>query len=409
MTPLCELVKKHTQTKRITFYKMSSSERTSSGQSDIHSTPVRGKDFRSTIDGESNSLPASRPLSRKLDQLSLGDQKIGSMVTPDTSRMSPVNGGSPVTSQVSVGSVGGSAVAALLPKHYDLTPVMRNTSHEYVEDAKGKKDRSRMVSPDDHDMLHGEHLALPSGLGSHEAGPSMPGLRTDRKSGLGEPIQFPSRKFYTFTSREQYEDSIFHAHEYQPSGLIQYQPDRDDDFRDIGILNDEGLQQIFAIRGEQSSDTGAIHRRLDLQEASSMGERQLSIPSIHLAYSMHGSIASYTECDDEESLQFLRDDGSLSSRGSSLYLPDHDEQPGSVLSLGPSQRGAVVLEELHRVVKEKKPKPMEWLQSMEADQGQVAEAASSKLLRRHATEEVPQRRQTMPPVFTSSDTRIQTP
>ncbi len=388
---------------------MSSSERTATEQSDIHSTPVRGEDCRNTIDGESSSLTATRPLTRKLDQLLISDSMSNTTVTPDSSRASPVNGGSPVTSQVSVGSVHRSAAACLLPKHYDLTPVMRNTSHEYVEDTKKKKDRSRMVSPDDQDMLYGEHLALPTGLGSHEIGPSMPGLHTKRKSGLDEPIQFPSRKFYTFTSREQYEDSIFHPHNHQPSGLVQYQPDRDDDFRDIGRLNEEGLEEIFATRGERSGEE--IHRRLDMQEnsISSMGERQSSIPSIHLAYSMHGSIASYTECDDEESLQFLRDDGSLSSRGSSLYLPDQDDLTGPGLSLGPSQRGAVVLEELHRVMKERKPKPMEWLQSMEAKQGQVAEAASSKLLRRHTSDELPQRRQTMPAIFTSVDARIQTP
>lgn len=393
---------------------MPSSERSPSKQSDIHSTPVRSKDFRKTIEGDRDSSIDNRPLLRKLDQLSLSGQRsnrIGGMVTPEASRVSPVNGGSPVTSQVSVGSVGPSMAAALLPKHYDLTPVMRNTSHEYVEDARNKKDRSRMVSPDDHDMLHGEHLALPSGLGNHENGPPMPGLQLERKTGLNEPIQFPSRKFYTFTSREQYEDSVFLTHEHQPTGLTPYQPDRDDDLRDIGILNDEGLEQIFAIRGEHSTNTGESHRnhRLDLQDGCSLGERQSSIPSIHLAHSMHGSIASYTECDDEESLQFFRDDGSLSSRGSSLYLPDQDELPGAVLSLGPSQRGAVVLEELHRVMKKKKPKPMEWLQSMEADRDQVAEAASSKLLRRLSPEEIPQRRQTMPPVFPSSDSRIQMP
>ena len=211
----------------------------------------------------------------------------------------------------------------------------------------------------------------------------------------------------------------------------QYQPTRDDE--GVGNLPPEALAQIFiARRGATAAATaeagGESHHnhRLNtqhiinaataaptsatstantshLQQPYPMDDRQGSIPSIHLAHHLHGSTASYTTCDDtledeESSLQYYEgahnnsnnnnngsgnnnnsnsnfnhnDDWSLSSRSSSLYLPDDaagtttaaaagtaagtatstattlPTQP--ILALGPSHSRTIVMEELSRVI-----------------------------------------------------------
>jgi hypothetical protein len=526
------------------------SQREQTDRSETNTVRAMSSDRRNTIDGE--AFLVNPPLLRKIEHLSVtassdpaipsSQQGISSrsspdfdrvspthrgMLTPDPNRRSPAGGSSPSTSQVSVGSVPPTLVAAAFPTaprgHFDLTPVTRNTSRDYVEDtmrggggstAKGAMTKSAatdhyaVVSPEDRggvmdEFLHGEHLALPSDLTS-EDGPPMPPLQPERSRSLGtldhealrqhdaafdrhevgpdvaEPVQFPARKFYTFTSREQYEEAINREQQHQAyypqtAQHQAYQPSRDDDLEGVGTLPPEALRQIFITRrpsadaSSSASEESHGNHRLVFQNPFPLGERQGSIPSIHMAHQLHGSATSYTDhtenTEDEESLLYLRggdDEASLSSRGSSLYLPDHDKEIASAVhsvpSLGPSLRGAVVMEELNRVMvdarrnhpssalpqarppndgedvdharrkrkqlkkEEKQKSAMDWLQSVEADQNVLAEAASSKFLTGRGPQVTPtspsiadavppladrnpsQRRQTMPPVFAGSST-----
>jgi len=105
--------------------------------------------------------------------------------------------------QVSVGSIDPSIPLPFM-KPYDLTPVKRNTSGEYVAP----------VTPGE--FLHGEHLALPADLNEDTGGPALPPLKMSPTKppivaiglppeGNEEPpmvpaIQFPARKFYPFTA-----------------------------------------------------------------------------------------------------------------------------------------------------------------------------------------------------------------
>ena len=338
--------------------------------------------------------------------------------TPDGNRRSPAAGNSPSTSQVSVGSVAPTLVAAaLMPRHhYDLTPVTRNTER-YVDDRDEPK--NNIVSPEDE--LHGEHLALPSSFVSTAEGPTLPPLQSTlneqmlwehhvqmQEQQLDAPIQFPSRKSYTFTSREQYEEDLQRE---QPSPLSDhlrpYQPSRQEDLEGVGSIPAEAVSQIFNRRIDEESH--ANHRFL--RQPFPLEERQASIPSLHLAHPLQGSNThSFTDHtteggDDEESLQYVgQDDGdsldaSLSSRTSSLYLPDetaatpHPQPPqdAPILSLAPAHHAdTVVMEELSRVMaddthrkrkrRQQKRAMADWLETLTADPEQLAEAASSKFL-----------------------------
>jgi hypothetical protein len=390
--------------------------------------------------------------------------------TPDGNRRSPAAGNSPSTSQVSVGSVNPTVVASAA-KHFDLTPVTRNSA-AYVEDTKG------MVSPEEE--LQGVHLALPSDFGSGDGPSSSSTLpmqlhgRTRSVSALNEqmlwqhdawlkeqeqirtePVQF-ARKFYTFTSREQYEDGIAEAaaekqNNYSLPYLTPYQPSRDDDLQGVGFLPQEELSQIFIPRRSSTVTAGeshANHRLTGLDQPVNMDDRQVSIPSIHLAHPLQSSTTqSFTDHtdnteEDEESLVYLQggdDCGSLdASLSSSLYLPDDDKAPATgnpVLSLAPT--GTFVMEELSRVMenarnnsmssqrasdssagavvgggsrrkrkqRKREERAMDWLQSVEADGNVLAEAASSKFLLSQkvehnatstATSPKAERRQTLP-------------
>lgn len=385
--------------------------------------------------------------------------------------------GSPSTSQVSIGSVLPSLVASLLPssagRHYDLTPVTRNTSellaHQYVDASNPIDDGyGNLVSPEDQDVLHGEHLAFPADLSGPDTpgltGPSIPKLRSSQRAqsvgsldqntllkasagqaSLGElneecaipdPVQFPSRKFYSFTSRQQYDlatqqmgdDGSTDGH----VGLEPYQPSRQDDaFGGVEGIPEEELRGIFIARRRGtngSSSGGESHANHRLLNPIPMDERQWSIPSIHMAQSLHGTTASYTEntdYDDDESLLYIRgdDDASLSSRCSSLYLPDETagEPLGSALPM-PSNRsafprhilqpqvvmnpqvlmehaaqrdqaedndldltgravdGGPAVDRRKRKQRKREERAFEWLQSVQGNNEVLAEAASSKFL-----------------------------
>jgi hypothetical protein len=385
--------------------------------------------------------------------------------------------GSPSTSQVSIGSVPPSLAASLLPgstpRHYDLTPVTRNTSellaHQYVDASNPIDDGyGNLVSPEDQDVLFGEHLTFPADLSGPDTtgtGPSIPKLRSAQRAQsvgsldqntilkasagqapLGElhedcaipdPVQFPARKFYSFTSRQQYDqvtqgqmgdDDSVEGH----VGLEPYQPSRDDDFGGVGGVPEEELRGIFIERRRGTNGSGAggeSHANHRLLNPIPMDERQWSIPSIHMAQSLQGTMTSqsYTEntdYEDDESLLYIRgdDDASLSSRCSSLYLPDETagEPLGSALPM-PSNRsafprhilqpqvvmnpqvlmehsaqrdqaedndldltghadGGLAVDRRKRKQRKREERAFEWLQSVQGNGDVLAEAASSKFL-----------------------------
>jgi len=173
---------------------------------------------------------------------------------------------SPSASQVSVGSAPYSFPAGLLQRHYDLTPVMRNTSINDANDAFAStlngppppppsppKPRpahphgAASISPNQDQDLIGESLLLPPrNTNTSNGGPVLPPLsslnRVSRRQSSsaddvlreanasmmmplkGEnsvaedstnlPPAFPLRKFYTFTDRQQYEQQQQHAQDH---------------------------------------------------------------------------------------------------------------------------------------------------------------------------------------------------
>lgn len=333
-------------------------------------------------------------LSSQLEQLRT-DYKPSTPFRPMAERESH----SPSTSQVSVGSVAPTLTATLLPRHYDLTPITRNTSSAGAP--------APLISPEEDD-LHGEHLAMPDDI----SGPTLPPLLRnsskeeppDAAAGLpGPPIEFG--KFYSFTSSQQYQAATKATDHRRlaASKLTPYQPSRDA----VDEWNDDDLAHIFAARAESKN-----HR---LSAPIAMDERQLSIPSLRLANQLNSDVASLTSMDDDESsLQFLAgggaDDGSLSSRGSSLYFPDEAVEGSRVQILPPrsvftpsmmqlvaasrddtdDDDGSVVAvandnvedEEDHgrRRKHQRREEALQWLQSVEASEGDLQEAASSKFL-----------------------------
>lgn len=286
------------------------------------------------------------------------------------------NRGSPSTSQVSVGSIPPTLTASLLVRHhYDLTPVTRNTSstiddyNQYGNDHGGKNRHITVTPSDDTEydqdeglFLHGEHLAIPSdficstnsndeifgGPSIHPLQPSpvrsaWQGMNYDIGNIQDSPIhidanvvppqiEFPSRKYNTFTSRQQYEEEIGLSpygghHQFHPM-IKPYQPNRQENF-EIETLPQEELSRIFIARpvprnvsttipmqhpevGSNSttdeSDTHQNHRLLQAAIPLDDAGRQWSIPSLRMAQRLHGSTTSLTETtdlDDEDSLVYI--------------------------------------------------------------------------------------------------------
>lgn len=307
----------------------------------------------------------------------------------------------------------------------ELTPITRNTTSSFVDDGHA------VVSPDDGmEDLIGEHLAMPTASfaeaclkrrASGSGAPSLPPLRpmSERAKSMTStlqqqqqhehddyvPIDFPSeRKYchYSFTSHEQFTESTYSQqllhNARHPAGLVPYQPPREDG--NVGSFSDSVLGGIF-------------------QESIPLEDRQCSIPSIHLAHHLNGSTTSYT--DEEDDLQRTFDDeGSLSSRGSSLYLPGEDaedsgEETGGMAKLRLNVSASKMtfhapekeetpkvafraLSESHdsdndadeeeeaskkrvkKRTKRKERQAMDWLRSVESTNEAISEAASSKFL-----------------------------
>jgi len=329
-------------------------------------------------------------------------------VSPTFGMGSHATNSSPSTSQVSVGSVGPTLVASLLNQrhHYDLTPVMRNTTtsgdvHPFGPGMghNAGADDNGVVSPDtveeeNADFLHGEHLSLPADLSTADDGgvilpnlrkSTIPTLPMQRAKSLGTaahmsftdmpdmpkasigihrlaelpppaPVEFPSRKYYSFTSREQYkgiavgddEDLSEEESLEERPDLTPYQPTRQEFAEIEESMPPEALNSIFIERRRRRSlhgtsvaevqeevvDEESSHKnhRL-LQNPIPMTDRQWSIPSLRMGQRLatDGSLASLTDNLDDESLLYVlpyggngamtdEDEASLSSRASSLYL-----------------------------------------------------------------------------------------
>jgi hypothetical protein len=293
----------------------------------------------------------------------------------------PMQGNSPSTSQVSVNSVPPNMVACLMA---DLTPVTRNTSsavtQQYV------CNQSNLISPEE-TLLLGEDLVMPSNEDWYpKIRPSGAGLASaramkTRSQDEGSPFDPPApleRKFYSFTSRQQYEEAMIDDDPQlpPPPRLTPYQPNRE-------LLGDFGLQEdlneIFIERrryvpNEAPSDVEVVdasklHRMLHLPIP--MDERQTSIPSIRLANHLNGSVTSRE--DDEDSLYIHDEEASISSRGSTCAVY-FDEAPVDTTAT------RLMIERRKRGRKED---ALEWLQSVvEVSENTLAEAASSKFLTR---------------------------
>jgi hypothetical protein len=271
-------------------------------------------------------------------------------------------------------------------RHYDLTPVTRNTWGSSGDkellcldgDRSTNQDGYGVVSPDDGAILHGEHLAMPSSLdapssNAHRlAGPALPPLPASRSKSVGnldllmqqstttpyqttmDPFDFHSsdhRKFWSFTSRKQYEQYLEHEDPYAHAAaplqqqhlhhrLTPYQPTRQylseigdgppqDELSRIFIARTTTMDEAQGNSGVSAVGGGATNANVGGTGLAPipLGERQWSIPSIRMANALNGggSIASYTSYTDEEDNMPLQGDdddtNSLSSRGS-LYLPD---------------------------------------------------------------------------------------
>lgn len=383
---------------------------------------------------------------------------------------------------------------AVPTRHFDLTPVTRNTSNgdAYMDDYSDEDDYFVITPDDTAGILHGEHLALPSDLSSTDinfvipgasfpkqlperrsVAPPLPPLRActkqqrtksvgtldsviqtacyhtqmedatgvenfDYSNGMMNPIDFPERQVYSFTSRKQFEQQQ-HRKQLTPEmmvvsssaastrGLTPYQPSRDD-LQDVGTLPEEELNSIFTTRKRENNTneftSNSEHSISALYAAIPLEERQWSIPSIRLAHHLNESTTSNTECTDEEDdLRLDEDDESLTSRGSSLYLPDEaalmgETEPNSGLApprivpllpnsfqpilTGPAfaalenghflrqsneedaddSNDAVERRARHRRKKRSKKErcAVEWLRTVEASDDVFAEAASSKFL-----------------------------
>jgi hypothetical protein len=392
---------------------------------------------------------------------------------------------SPSHSQVSVGSAPNptlmnAVLSSAQHKHYDLTPVTRNTSDIYCDakdmnTAAGNDSSFMTITPSSQEgFLHGEHLAFPSDLSraTLASGPAMPPLqpvvhRRDSSSsnlradsvttdddndpsflqmdsippgGLyrneieipNEPaVHFPSRKYYSFTTREQYEEAcrydpdsdddlfipsdsddddiqrITNAHKGilpRMMGLTPYAPHSRPANFDIEQLPEEELKRIFITRATNATsanvndETSAAAADLLLSSgnqftgASTIPLEQ-RIPSLRMAnHLLNDSTTSisYTDNEDEDSVIRVtsrtgieNDDASLSSLGSNLNLQQmatntEAEQDDDLIT------AAKLHLRKHRKRKQRKKEQdaaMEWLQSVEAHpDNDIAEAASSKFL-----------------------------
>jgi hypothetical protein len=346
---------------------------------------------------------------------------------------------SPSNSQISVGSNPMLLNAVLSKKHFDLTPVTRNTSMDmYCDTTKnpntsdGNLDSSIMtITPssqqDTDSYLHGEHLAFPSDLSraTFASGPAMPPLqpvvqRRSSKQNISsdssnipsslqndnnmivnddtatflhmdsihgfypndldvptEPaVQFPSRKYYSFTTREQYEeacrydpdsdDDLFIGSDdsddesnlqkkrathpprgiFPRTGMTPYAPQSRPANFDIEQVPEEELKRIFISRGSSrdpnnngvnlasSYDSSGEHfsnsETTTNLNFSNIPLGPIRIPSIHMANHLHNDSTtsiSYTDQEDEDSIivRIARNDSTGTNGNGSVTTNENDD------------------------------------------------------------------------------------
>jgi hypothetical protein len=263
---------------------------------------------------------------------------------------------------------------------------------------------SNLISPEE-TLLLGEDLVLPSREDWYpkirrSGGFLSASVRVRGQDGnaavamLNDPLPpVPmERKFYSFTSREQYEETtsaivvedtpLIHP----PPRLTPYQPSREL-LGDLGLQED--LNEIFIARRRHSAssplgagdgpagtseavEASKQHRLLHLPIP--MDERQTSIPSIRLANHLNGSHSVTSREDDEDSLYIHDEEASLCSRGSTC---------GVYFDECPVDTAAAARLLVERRKRGRKEEALEWLQSVvEVSDNTLAEAASSKFLTR---------------------------
>jgi len=210
-------------------------------------------------------------------------------------------------------------------------PGTRTDSWDYAAD----------VEHDLEDVEEEGHRGPP--LPSHHLPPRQQQHPHDPPSAMyHRAIQFPPRQYYSFTSRQQYETSIQEelaemtclekteggfimsatssddAHQMDGVGapsflqLKPYQPDRHD-LDQVGVRKDDAN---LLFRGKENASINGLRQPIPMED------RQYSIPSIRMAHHVNGSMTSYTDEEDDLMFRGYDDDASLSSRGSSLYLPE---------------------------------------------------------------------------------------
>eukprot|EP00978_Attheya_sp_CCMP212_P001559 scaffold3197_cov52-Attheya_sp.AAC.4 len=218
---------------------------------------------------------------------------------------------------------------------HELTPVIRNSDNDTIE----WNDADVMDDDDDNYVVISPNTAQLQLL--------VPQVMDDRPAADDEafhldvvrPVPFPTqRKFLSFNGRQQYNHALEEENgmpnHSSRSGAFRpanpptspsqqpYQPSRDHSFTDSGleVLPKEELSSIFV----SSSSPPQPSSVSSLRFAIPLGERQWSIPSIRMA----GNLNDTTTTDDEDGYLPMGgsgsydDDASLSSRGSSLCLPD---------------------------------------------------------------------------------------
>jgi hypothetical protein len=306
---------------------------------------------------------------------------------------------------------------------FDLTPVMRNTSADFVDE-----DLHNTISPEETmekmglDFMSQEKVEFSARPNLQKRG--FPVLHSnpicirsrslvmlnegvvnidddESEELLGEAIELPPRQhFYSFNSRSNYENQTNSATKAIASST-PYQPYRQH-LSDVRALSSEEVSRIFMLK-----DMNSIP----------LEERQFSIPSIRMANHLNGSTTTY---DDEED-DLSRDDASWSSRGSSLFLPDDKEiAEVQLLRFTPTaSRPCIVLEDLpipeilipkeggtvpavkcspKKKRKESHLKVYDWLRSVESEGADlIQEAASSKFLTQQDKRKIFSRQLSSPP------------
>jgi hypothetical protein len=216
---------------------------------------------------------------------------------------------------------------------HELTPVIRN-SDDTIEwndaDMDDDDDNYVVISPNTAQLK----LLVPQVMDDRPAADDE-AFHLD----VVRPVPFPTqRKFLSFNGRQQYNHALEEENgmpnHSSLSGAFRpanpptspsqqpYQPSRDHSFTDSGleVLPKEELSSIFVSSSSppQPSSVSSLRRTIPL------GERQWSIPSIRMAKNLNDT----TTTDDEDGYLPMGgsgsydDDASLSSRGSSLCLPD---------------------------------------------------------------------------------------